>query len=142
VMQVAVSPKLVAVAVEDGSVTRRLIEEGGGFSVSILPRSARAVVRRFVKPTESVELDADGSAMSMQGEPVVEVTGGLPRLIEARAWLACRMLHLLRWDTDAVDGVASHVLCIGEVVEAGESSPGAEDPDVLRMEDTRMNYGG
>jgi hypothetical protein len=31
----------------------------------------------------------------------------------------------------------SHTLCIGEVVEVG-----GEPQDVLRMEDTRMHYGG
>jgi flavin reductase (DIM6/NTAB) family NADH-FMN oxidoreductase RutF len=148
VMQMATSPKLVGVAVEHGSVTRELIEEGGGFSVSVLPRTARAVVRRFVKPTESVELNPDGSVVSMQGEPVFEAAGGLPYLEVARSWLICRTLHVLRWDSDAVGGVASHVLCVGEVVDAGESDqaehadPDGEDPGVLRMEDTRMNYGG
>ncbi len=151
VMQIATSPKLVAVAVEHGSVTRGLIEEGGGFSVSVLPRTARAVVRRFVKPTESVELDEAGSVVSMQGEPVGE-SAGFPRLAVARAWLVCRTLHVLRWDGDAETRVASHVLCIGEVVDAGQGAPGrggpggedpgGEDPGVLRMEDTRMNYGG
>ncbi len=98
VMQVATAPKLVAVAVEQGSVTRRLIEQGGSFSVSVLPRSARAVVRRFVKPTDSIELDGAGSAVSLQGEPVREVAGGLPCLAVARGWLACDVRHLLRWD--------------------------------------------
>lgn len=142
VMQVATSPKLVAVAVEEASVTRRLIEEGGAFSVSVLDRTARTVVRKFVKPTESIELDADGTVSSMQGQPVVEVAGGIPRLVDARAWLACRLVRLLRWDADAVDGVASHVLCVGEVVDVGESDSEGADPGVLRMEDTRMNYGG
>jgi flavin reductase (DIM6/NTAB) family NADH-FMN oxidoreductase RutF len=162
VMQVATAPKLVAVAVEQGSVTRGLIEQGGSFSVSVLPRSARALVRRFVKPTELVELDAAGSAVSLQGEPVREVAGGLPCLAVARSWLACDVRHLLRWDDDRTAGLASHVLFVGEVVDAGETEsqpepqpepggdhgepvgggdPGA-DPGVLRMEDTRMNYGG
>ena len=79
-MQVATSPKLVAVAVERGSVTRRLIEEGGGFSVSVLARADRALVRRFVKPVETETLDAAGAATSMQGQPVHEVAGGLPCL--------------------------------------------------------------
>ncbi len=149
VMQVATAPKLVAVAVEQGSVTRRLIEQGGSFSVSVLPRSARAVVRRFVKPTDSVELDGAGSAVSLQGEPVREVAGGLPCLAVARSWLACDVRHLLRWDGDGTVGVASHVLFVGEVVDAGETEAGGGDdaagggePGVLRMEDTRMNYGG
>ena len=131
-------------------MTRRLIEEGGGFSVSVLPRSARAVVRRFVKPGDSVVLDPDGVAVTMQGEPVHEVTGGLPCLAVARSWLACEVRHLLRWDGDAAGGVASHVLFVGEVVDVGESGhrAGGADGDadegagVLRMEDTRMNYGG
>jgi len=148
VMQVATAPKLVAVAVEHGSVTRRLIEEGGGFSVSVLPRSARAVVRRFVKPADSVGLDPTGAATTIQGELVHEVTGGLPCLAAARSWLACEVRHLLRWDGDATDGVASHVLFVGEVIDVGEAEDGGEHragPDesgVLRMEDTRMNYGG
>ncbi|MGA3146216.1 MAG: flavin reductase family protein [Acidimicrobiales bacterium] len=150
VMQVATAPKLVAVAVEQDSVTRRLIEQGGSFSVSVLPRSARAVVRRFVKPTHSVELDGVGSAVSLQGEPVREVAGGLPCLAVARSWLACDVRHLLRWDGDGTAGVASHVLFVGEVVDAGETDTGGADddpseaggPGVLRMEDTRMNYGG
>jgi flavin reductase (DIM6/NTAB) family NADH-FMN oxidoreductase RutF len=151
VMQVATAPKLVAAAVEENSVTRRLIEEGGGFSVSVLPRSARSVVRRFVKPADSVELDASGAAIAVQGEPVREVAGGLPCLAAARAWLACDVRHLLCWDGDAPDGSASHVLFVGEVVDAGETGLGPGDVGdggedggggVLRMEDTRMNYGG
>jgi flavin reductase (DIM6/NTAB) family NADH-FMN oxidoreductase RutF len=148
VMQVATSPKLVAASVESGSVTRRLIEAGGGFSVSVLSRSDRAVVRRFVKPTEAVVVAPDGTALSMQGEPVQEVAGGLPCLASARSWLACEARHILDWDEDVAVGSASHVLVIGEVVDVGESGPGVGGPDggedagILRMEDTRMNYGG
>ncbi len=148
VMQVATAPKLVGVAVETGSVTRRLIESGGGFAVSILPRSARAVVRRFVKPAESVVTDPAGVALSIQGEPVQEVAGGLPRLAMARAWLACEVRHVLDWQGDAGPDGASHVFVVGEVVDAGEAevAPGDGTADgadaVLRMEDTRMNYGG
>ena len=47
VMQIATAPKLIAFAVETGSVTRELVESGGGFSVSILPKEARSLVRRF-----------------------------------------------------------------------------------------------
>jgi flavin reductase (DIM6/NTAB) family NADH-FMN oxidoreductase RutF len=145
VMQVATAPKLVVVSVERDSVTRRLIEAGGGFSVSVLSRADRAVVRRFVKPTASVELDPDGVAVGMQSEPVHEVAGGLPCLVSARAWLSCGVRQLLRWD-DGPDGPASHVLVVGEVMDAGEAGTGSPsedgDPGILRMEDTRMNYGG
>jgi flavin reductase (DIM6/NTAB) family NADH-FMN oxidoreductase RutF len=144
VMQVAVTPKLVAVAVERTSVTRELIAEGGGFSVSVLSRADRAVVRRFVKPVVAVETDAGGAAVALQGEPVREVAGGLPCLVAAVSWLSCWVRHTGEWGTS--DGQpASHVLFVGEVVDAGEREPteGDEDPpQILRMEDTRMNYGG
>jgi flavin reductase (DIM6/NTAB) family NADH-FMN oxidoreductase RutF len=155
VMQVATSPKLVAVSLERASVTRRLVEAGGGFSVSVLPRSARAVVRRFVKPVGSQELRPDGVARSLGGEPVHEVAGGLPCLSAARSWLACEVRHVLDGGGDRLGGEVSHVLFVGEVVDAGEAAPGdpggpgrdgSAGPDgedgVLRMEDTRMNYGG
>jgi flavin reductase (DIM6/NTAB) family NADH-FMN oxidoreductase RutF len=80
----------------------------------------------------------------MQGEPVHEVAGGLPCLAAAVAWLCCRVRHTL--DSGAVDGPtpASHVLFVGEVVDAGEraAEPTTDHPGLLRMEDTRMNYGG
>ena len=44
------------------------------------------------------------------------------------------------------DGGASHVLVVGEVVDAGETDrlrrTGAEDDACCPMDDTRMNYGG
>ena len=154
VMQVATAPKLVAVAVESGSVTRRLIADGGGFSVSVLPRSERGVVRKFVKPVDAGALvvDDDGVVVSVREVPVHEVTGGLPCLRSARAWLACEVRRRVDWE-GAHGTTPSHVLFVGEVVDAGEDSsgPGAgggqdgDDTDgggVLRMEDTRMNYGG
>ncbi len=100
-MQVATTPKLVAVGVESGSVTRRLVEEGGSFSVSLLARSERGLVRRFVKPVRDVEVDDAGVARTLQGVPVVEVVGGLPVLDAAVAWLACSVRSIQEW---AVDG--------------------------------------
>ncbi len=147
VMQVATAPKLVAVALESGSVTRALVEESGFFSVNLIAVRDRALVRRFVKPVREVELDADGAAVSLQGEAVHEVTGGLPCLAAALAWLACevRAVHPAAGEREA-----SHVLFVGEVVDVGAQAPapGQEDEEpagtgeALRMGDTRMSYGG
>jgi flavin reductase (DIM6/NTAB) family NADH-FMN oxidoreductase RutF len=49
------------------------------------------------------------------------------------AWLDCEVRHSLE--------VGSHTLFVGEVVDAGFAE-GGEDASVLRMEDTRMSYGG
>ena len=144
VMQVASTPKLVAVAVESSSLTRTLVESGGRFSVSVLPVSERAVIRRFVKPVRDVATDEHGVATSLQGEPVHEVLGGLPCLSSALAWLACEVRTTLDWDRPGGEP-ASHVLFVGEVADVGESealAEWAEDVEVLAMRHTRMNYGG
>lgn len=130
VVQVCMEPKLVAVALEHEALTMRLVREGGAFSVSLLPRTERAVVRHFVKPVHEVERDATGAVVTMSGHAVSEVgPHKLPVLTSAVGHLYCPLTH--------TEDLGSHVLCIGEVVEVG-----GEPSDVLRMEDTRMHYGG
>jgi flavin reductase (DIM6/NTAB) family NADH-FMN oxidoreductase RutF len=148
VVQVSTTPKLVAVAVETGAVTAGLIGESGVFAISILARADRAMVRRFVKPATEVEFGTNGSVTAVQGELVVEVPGGVPALAAAVGWLACALRHTVGLEAGP-DEEGSHVLFIGEVVDVGEMTGGGPDPEagsgrseVLRMEDTRMNYGG
>ena len=57
---------------------------------------------------------------------------GAPILDQAPAWFDCEVRQ-------AVD-LGEHTFFIGEVVACGFQK--AEDTPVLRMEDTRMNYGG
>ena len=153
VMQVATTPKLVAVALESGSVTRALVEESGSFSVNLIAARHRSLVRRFVKPVRDVELDDTGAVVSLQGETVREVADGLPCLVAAVAWLVCEVREVCAGGIGG--GGASHVLVVGEVVDVGgsvtaprEGTPGEGDPDegdgarILGMGDTRMNYGG
>lgn len=133
-VQVATEPKLVAVAVDSNAVTCRLVREGRCFSLNMLAREDRALVRRFVKPVEaaSVRLDPDGAAIEMAGEAVEEHETGAPVLGRALAWLDCGL-------RDTLD-LGSHHLFVGEVVAVDGPDEGV--PEVLRMEDTRMNYGG
>jgi flavin reductase (DIM6/NTAB) family NADH-FMN oxidoreductase RutF len=133
VVQVATEPKLVAVALDATSVTLRLVRAGGAFSLSLLGREDRAVVRRFVKPVPADEVVVrDGRAVEIAGEAVEEHVTGAPVLARAVAWLDCEVRTRLE--------LGSHELCIGEVVAVGGPDDGV--PAVLRMEDTRMNYGG
>ena len=103
-------------------------------------------MRRFVKPVQEIELGGGGVATSMQGEPVIEVAGGLPVLADALAWLACSVRSVTTWDTADGTGTGSHVLVVGEVIDVGETdrltAPANGDDAVLSMNDTRMNYGG
>jgi flavin reductase (DIM6/NTAB) family NADH-FMN oxidoreductase RutF len=125
--QVAVEPKLVAVSVEAVAVSHGLLRDGRVFSVNILPRERRAMVRKFVKP-----LDGDGDPDQLGGFAVRAAWTGAPILADAAAWLECEVRH------DVPCG--SHTLFVGEVVGCGGDFD--EGLEVLRMEDTRMSYGG
>ncbi len=126
--QVSSDPKLLAVAVEKEALTHELIAEGKAFTLSIVDREDRAIVRKFTKP---VEVDTEAHTLNGFAYADAPVTGA-PVLTQAVAWVDCR-LH------SAVD-LGGHTLFIGEVVDAAFAK--AEDTPVLRMEDTRMNYGG
>lgn len=126
--QVATDPKLVAVSIEVAAVTHDLVEQGRAFTLNLMGREDRAVVRKFVKP-----LDDDGDPGTLGGQPVFTSVSGAPILSGAVAWLDCRVDRSLP--------CGSHTLFVGEVVDCGESGSPKED-GVLRMEDTRMNYGG
>jgi flavin reductase (DIM6/NTAB) family NADH-FMN oxidoreductase RutF len=126
VTQVSFEPKLVAVAVEEDAVTHALIDESGAFTVNVLDREDRVIVRKFTKPVDVEGPTANG--FPFHDAPVT----GCPVLDQAVAFVDCRL-----WRT--VD-CGTSTLFIGEVVDAGFQRD--EDTPVLRMEDTRMNYGG
>jgi flavin reductase (DIM6/NTAB) family NADH-FMN oxidoreductase RutF len=127
VTQVATNPKQVGAAVWKEAVTHGLVGEGRVFSVNVLDREDRAIVRKFVKPVE-----VDASAMTLNGFPFHDGRTGAPVLDQAVAYLDCQVRQ-------AVD-CGDHTFYIGEVVDAAFQK--AEDVPVLRMEDTRMSYGG
>lgn len=125
--QVSFEPKLVGVGVEKSAFTHELILEGASFSLNILDRDARAVVRKFVKPA-SVDL----AASTLNGFEFTTGVTGCPLLAQAVAHVDCRL-----WE--ALD-CGGHTWFVGEVADVGFRKP--EDTPVLRMEDTRMSYGG
>lgn len=134
-IQVATAPALVAVAIDVEALTNRLVREGHCFALSLLLREDRAVVRRFVKPVPADEVvDEDGTVVSMAGEAVAVHVTGAPVLARAAAWLDCELRQVVP--------LGSHDLCVGEVVGAGGRGTDTEPAAILRMEDTRMHYGG
>ena len=126
VTQVAMDPILVAVGVEQGSLTRRLISEGGSFSVNLWDRSDTRTFVKFSKPATKVD-------MNLNERPIREGMTGVPIFEEAVAYVECSV-----WQ--AVE-CGSHTLFIGEVTDCGFQNDGESVP-VARMEDTRMKYGG
>jgi flavin reductase (DIM6/NTAB) family NADH-FMN oxidoreductase RutF len=125
VSQVSFDPKLIAISVENTAVTHELIAEGQVFALNTVSREDRAIVRKFTKPVE-----VEGSTLN--GFPFHDGITGAPILDQAPAYVDCEVRQSVE--------VGNHTLFIGEVVDAGFQAD--EDTEVLRMEDTRMNYGG
>lgn len=126
--QVSFDPKLVGVGVEKTALTHELIVASGAFAVGTIARDDRAIVRKMTKPVE-VDLPAmTANGFGFHDGPVT----GAPVLDQAVAYVECE----LRNPVDC----GGHTFFIGEVVNATFQQ--AEDVEVLRMEDTRMSYGG
>jgi flavin reductase (DIM6/NTAB) family NADH-FMN oxidoreductase RutF len=126
--QVSFDPKWLAVSVERDAYTHTLVSEGRVFVLNLIAREDRALVRKFTKPVE-VDLDA----RTLNGVPFHDApVTGAPVLDCAVAYLDCEVREQV--------AVGGHTVFFGEIVDAAFQAP--EDTEVLRMEDTRMNYGG
>jgi flavin reductase (DIM6/NTAB) family NADH-FMN oxidoreductase RutF len=125
--QVSFEPKLLAISVEHGALTHELIAAGGAFTLCVIDREDRAIVRKFTKP---VEIDA--AAGTANGFAFHAAPTGAPVLDQAVAWFDCEVRQAVEMGTST--------LFVGEIGACGFQKP--EDTPVLRMEDTRMNYGG
>jgi flavin reductase (DIM6/NTAB) family NADH-FMN oxidoreductase RutF len=125
--QVSFDPKLVVVSIELTAFTHDLVSAGRVFSLNLVDREDRAIVRKFTKPVE-----VDLAARTLNGFTYHDGVSGAPILDQAAAYVDCEVREQV--------AVGDHTLFIGEVVDAAFQQP--EDTGVLRMEDTRMNYGG
>ncbi len=125
--QLSFDPKLIGIGVEQTAFTHELIVEGGVFSLNTVARDDRAIVRKFTKPVE-----VDTTAQTLNGFPFHDGVTGAPILDQAPAFLDCAVR-----DSMALGG---HTLFVGEIVDCGFQAD--EETELLRMEDTRMNYGG
>jgi len=105
-----------------------LIEAGEVFSLCIIDREDRAIVRKFTKPVE-----VDRAAHTLNGFAYVDgpVTGA-PVLAQSVAYIECEVRQRV--------ALGNHTLFVGEIVNVAFVKD--EETEVLRMEDTRMNYGG
>jgi flavin reductase (DIM6/NTAB) family NADH-FMN oxidoreductase RutF len=124
ITQMSMAPVLIGVAVDNEAVTRRLIADGGSFTVNLWNADDTRVFVKFSKP-------ANDDGATLNGRPVRAASTGAPVFEEAVAWMDCEVRHTL--------DLGTHTLFVGEVVDAGiaddEARPAA-------MSDTRMKYGG
>ncbi len=126
--QTSFAPKHLGIGVERDAFTHELIMVGGVFALCLIDREDRAIVRKFTKP-----VDVDLAAKTLNGFPYLDGPAtGAPVLAQAIAYVECEV----RQTADLGDTT----FFFGEIVNAAFLK--AEDTPVLRMEDTRMNYGG
>jgi flavin reductase (DIM6/NTAB) family NADH-FMN oxidoreductase RutF len=126
--QVSSDPKWLGISVEREAVTHELISAGGVFALCIIDREDRAIVRKFTKP-----VDVDLAQRTLNGFEYFDgPKTSAPVLTQSVAYLEC--------ETRQIVDIGDHSLFLGEIVNAAFIE--AEETEVLRMEDTRMNYGG
>jgi flavin reductase (DIM6/NTAB) family NADH-FMN oxidoreductase RutF len=126
ITQVSMAPVLVAVGVDNTSVTHRLITGGQCFTVNLWSSDD---TRPFVKFSKPAVHDAAGSTLN--GRAVHPEATGAPVFDEAIAWMDCAVRHQHDY--------GSHTLFVGEVVAAGIAD---DEVRPASMSDTRMKYGG
>ena len=124
ITQVSMEPVMIGVAVDQSSVTHRLISESGVFSVNLWSAEDTRVFVKFSKPASREEMALNGRAVRLgrTGAPVFE---------EAIAWMELEV-------RDSTD-YGTHTWFVGELIDCGL------DPDAGRaaaIGDTRMKYGG
>ena len=124
ITQLAQEPVLIGIGVDNVAVTRRLIAEGGSFTVNLWDAADTKVFVKFSKPAVD-----DGATLN--GRAVRAATTGAPVFDDAIAWLDCAVRHTL--------DLGSHTLFVGEVVDAAIRDDAATPAS---MRDTRMKYGG
>lgn len=126
--QVSFDPKWLGIGVEKDAYTHELIVAGGVFSLCIVDREDRAIVRKFTKP-----VDVDLDARTLNGFEYFDGPAtGAPVLTRSVAYVECEVRRPVE--------IGNHTLFLGEIVNAAFLKD--EETPVLRMEDTRMNYGG
>jgi flavin reductase (DIM6/NTAB) family NADH-FMN oxidoreductase RutF len=126
--QVSFEPKWIGIGVEREAFTHELIAAAGVFSINLIDREDRAIVRKFTKP---VAVDLAARTLNEFAYLDGPITGA-PVLAQAVAYLECEVRQPVE--------IGNHTLFLGEIVNAAFLK--AEDTPILRMEDTRMNYGG
>jgi len=124
ITQLSMEPVLIGVAVDNDAVTRRLIADGGSFTVNLWDADDTRVFVKFSKPAVD-----DGSTLN--GRAVRSATTGAPVFDDALAWVDCALRQQL--------DLGTHTLFVGEVVDAGINDDEARPAS---MNDTRMKYGG
>jgi flavin reductase (DIM6/NTAB) family NADH-FMN oxidoreductase RutF len=139
-VQAATEPCVVALAVEAAALTHAAIEASGVATLCVLRRDQRALVRRFVKPVEDVSYDPGGRPTALGGAEVALAPSGAPYLLDAAGCLDLSVLERVTFTSHTLFCCEVTAVAVADVVLEGPAS--ARTAEILRMEDTKMSYGG
>jgi flavin reductase (DIM6/NTAB) family NADH-FMN oxidoreductase RutF len=129
VTQVSMEPVLIAVGIDNGAVTHRLVSAGGSFTVNLWDAADTKVFVKFSKPA-TVGADSEGRP-TLNDRLVHPAPTGAPVFADAIGWIDCTVKQ-------AID-LGTHTLFVGEVVAAAVKEP---ETRAAAIGDTRMKYGG
>jgi len=119
--QVSFSPSLIAIAIEDDSRIRQIIEASGFFSINLLPANRPDLVKAFLKPREVAGIEINGRGFR-------RTDNGTPFLNDALASLECRVIH--------AHPTGDHVTLAGEVSDAAVHLEG----DIMTLKESGLRY--
>ncbi len=123
VTQCSFDPPLVMVAVRKPSRTYDLVKAGKVFSLNLLDRRDREVIRTIEQPARSA-----GDKLSKVAH--VKEDTGAPILCDAFAYMECKVREIYE--------PGDHALIVGEVVNSGSRGKGSP----LMCADLKWHYGG
>ncbi len=126
--QLSFEPRLIGVAIENGSHTHGLVSSSGVFTVNVLAGGDRGngfeLMEQFTRPQEVVGDKLGGIAFTT-------AQTGAPVLRDAIGWLDCEVVQHVE--------TGDHTLFIGRVVDGGVQS---EEFEPLTLRETGWDYGG
>ena len=126
VSQVSFQPPLVMLALQRGSHLAQAVRKAHRFAVNLLGAEQTGLAEKFLKHVTAPAVTPDLAGQAVRNDPA-----HCPLLMDAMAWLECRLAAELATPGD-------HVLLLGEVTGAGIRRPG--QPMVLW--NTPWSYGG
>ncbi len=123
ITQCSFDPPMLMIAIRKPSHSYDLLRDGMVFSVNLIDRHDRQIIRHLVKPSDRV-----GDKLGRLGH--VEEDTGAPILRKSFAYVECRVKEIYE--------PGDHALVIGEVVNAGFHDRG----ESLMCSDMRWHYAG
>jgi flavin reductase (DIM6/NTAB) family NADH-FMN oxidoreductase RutF len=121
--QCSFDPPLVMIAIRRGTRSYDLVKKGEAFSINLIDKRDRRLVKEMVKPADRV-----GDKLGKVAH--VEEDTGAPILRDAFSYIECKVREIYE--------PGDHVVVLGEVVNAGRHRSG----ESLTCSDLRWHYAG